>query len=103
MFNNHKSRSFYQPQSVNVSKLFSPIGITPIVAFILLLSIEKLHGEVGNHCIWYGTCGEIDGKIVNCANNGTGKLLTDTESQDTMFDVCPELYTNRTLFPGRYR
>lgn len=64
----------------------------------MLLSIEKLHGEEQHHCIWYKTCGQVEGKTVNCAYNGSGQLITDKESQQIMYKLCPELYRNRKLF-----
>lgn len=83
-------------------KFFS-IGLTQVVAFILLLSIKKIHGEEKHHCVWYKACGEVGRGTVNCAYNGTGKPLTNKESQDTMYDLCPELYTNRKWFSDQHK
>ncbi|KAK7485656.1 hypothetical protein BaRGS_00023105, partial [Batillaria attramentaria] len=51
-------------------------------------------GEDG-HCIWYGQCGQIEGKTVNCGYNGTAKPFNTTEASDLLKFWCPDIYTDR--------
>ncbi|KAL1279958.1 hypothetical protein QQF64_014558 [Cirrhinus molitorella] len=57
---------------------------------IILLS-QWVHGQ---HCIWYGECGnstKVQEKKLNCNYTGPPKPLPDIEGQDLLQELCPGL------------
>uniref|UniRef100_A0A8C2I9D4 Niemann-Pick disease, type C1 n=1 Tax=Cyprinus carpio TaxID=7962 RepID=A0A8C2I9D4_CYPCA len=63
--------------------------------FCLLWTIILLsHWVHGQHCIWYGECGnstKIPEKKLNCNYTGPPIPLPDQEGQDLLKDLCPGL------------
>lgn len=48
------------------------------------------------HCIWYGQCGVDElGKVVNCYDNSTARLLTDPTALQEMETACSMFYQGK--------
>lgn len=50
------------------------------------------------HCVMYDICNGGAVHLQNCPTNDTAKVLTDTISQNVLFDRCPDFYKDGELF-----
>ncbi|XP_065843628.1 NPC intracellular cholesterol transporter 1-like [Oscarella lobularis] len=69
--------------------------VARLIVSLIALTIPFSLADEG-HCIWYGQCGPDAQGIVNCAYNGTAKVLREqpngVEALAKLKNFCPNLY-----------